>query len=148
MKRKIYKTQRERMTDQIIGFLAFPIVNVPLWILRWVILLWVYTPLLAILVTALPWLVNGLVLVLAFLLRPQFAIGYLSFIAVGLTVVTALSVVFVAACFVTFVTLWAFPTIGDQVVWVLIVTMAVGLVVLGGIAIYIVIHVFQRWRSS
>jgi hypothetical protein len=30
MKRKVYATRRERMIDQIIGFFAFPLVNIPL----------------------------------------------------------------------------------------------------------------------
>ena len=148
MKRKIYTTRREQMTDQIIGFLAFPLVNVPLWIIYWLIPLWVDSQLLAMVVVALPWLVNGIVLILALLWRPWLAIGYLVFIAVAFIVVTTLSFMFVAACFVTFLTILSFPDIGDQAGLIFIGLMAVWLVVLGGIAVYIAIYVFQSWRSS
>ncbi|HLA08462.1 MAG TPA: hypothetical protein VJ022_13520, partial [Anaerolineales bacterium] len=122
MKRKFYATSRERKADQIKGFLAFPLVNVPLGIILWMILqmidwmrysqridsqelTWVSDlPWLVIreLVSTLPWLVNGIVLVLAFLFRPEFGVGYVAFIAIAITASTALSVLFVAACFVTF----------------------------------------------
>ena len=82
MKRKVYTTRRERMTDQILGFLAFPLVNVPLWIIVWVISQMINSPLIF-LISVLPWLVNGIVIVLAFLLRPQFGVGYMAFIAVA-----------------------------------------------------------------
>jgi hypothetical protein len=148
MKRKVYTTRREQMTDQIIGFLAFPLVNVPLWIILLVIPVRSDSTWLAILAGALPWLVNGIVLILALLLRPWLAVGYLAFVGAALAVVTALSIMFVAACFVTFVTILSFPDSGDQAGLVFIVLMAVGLVVLGGIAIAIVVYVFQKWRSA
>ena len=148
MKRKIYTTRREQMTDQILGFLAFPLVNVPLGIIFWVIQIWIDSPSRAFLVGALPWLVNGVLLILALRLRPWIAVGYLAFIGAALTVVTALSIMFVAACFVTYISILSFPGIGDQAGLVFIVLMAVGLVVLGGIAIAILIYVFQKWRSS
>ena len=58
MKRKVYATRHERMTDQIIGFLAFPLVNVPLGIILWMISQMIDSQL-QMLVSALPWLVNG-----------------------------------------------------------------------------------------
>ena len=148
MKRKIYTTRREQMIDQIIGFLAFPLVNVPLGIIFWLIPQWSEAQLLAVLVGALPWLVNGIVLILFLLLRPWVAVGYLAFIAAASILVTVLGVMFVAACFVTFVTILAFPDIGDQAGLVFIVLIAASLVVLGGIAIYLVVYVFQKWRLS
>ena len=148
MKRKIYTTRREQMTDQIIGFLAFPLVNVPLGIIFWVIPQWSDSQWLAVLVGALPWLVNGIVLILFLLLRPWVAVGYLAFIAAASILVTVLGVMFVVACFVTFVTILAFPDIGDQAGLVFIVLIAAWLVVLGGIAIYLVVYVFQKWRLS
>jgi hypothetical protein len=148
MKRKIYTTRREQMTDQIIGFLTFPLVNVPLWIIYWVIPLWIDSQSLEALVSALPWLVNGVVFTLALLFRPEFAIGYIAFIAVAVAVVTVLSIVFVAACFVTFATIVSFPDIGDQAGWVFIVLIAGGLLALVGIAIFLAIYVFLKWWSS
>lgn len=32
MKRKISATTRTRIVDQLIGFIAFPVVNLPLWL--------------------------------------------------------------------------------------------------------------------
>src|SRR5512138_89530 len=115
MKRKVYTTRRERVIDRIIGFLAFPLVNVPLGIILWLIpqtAIFSRTSnpgLLLVLISALPWLVNGIVIVLAFLLRPQLGIGYMAFIAIALALVGVLSVVFVAACFVTIVAVLSFP---------------------------------------
>lgn len=144
MKRKVYTTQRERMTYQIIGFMAFPLVNVPLGIILWMISPRVNSQLLT-LVLALPWIVNGIVIALAFLLHAEFGVGYMAFIGVALAMVTALSVVFVAACFVTILSV---PVMGDLAGLVFIVLMAVGILGLGGIAIYFAIYVFQRWRST
>ena len=155
MKRKVYTTRRERMIDQIIGFFAFPLVNVPLGIILWIvprtnILSRTSNPvLLVVLISALPWLVNGVVIVLGFLLRPQFGVGYMAFIAVALTVVAVLSIAFVAACFVTFVAAGSFRDMGDQAIISLFVVLmaagtAAGLLGLGLIAIY----VFRSWRSS
>ena len=148
MKRKVYTTRRERRTDEIIGFLAFPLVNVPLWIFLLLVAQMIDSQLLETLVSALPWLVNGSVVVLALLLRPEFAIGYIAFIAFAVTLVTALGILFVAACFVTFVTVLAFSDMSDQMVVLVIALIAVGLLGLSGIAIYLAIYVFQRWRSS
>ena len=111
MKRKVYATPRERKTDQFMGFWAFPIVNVPLWLIYQML----YSRLPAevaatgaaslgqvrILVTALPWLVNGIVLVLAFVFRPQLGVGYVTSAAIALIVVIALGALFLAACFLS-----------------------------------------------
>jgi hypothetical protein len=104
---------------------------------------------LMILVSVLSWLVNGIVIVLAFLLRPQFGVGYMAFLAVALAVVAILSVSFVAACFVTLVAAASFRDMGDQAIISLFVFLmgagiAIGLLGLGLAAIY----VFRSWRSS
>ena len=140
MKRKVYATRRERMTDQIIGFLAFPLVNVPLGIIFWSISQRIDSPL-PTLVSALPWLVNGIVLVLAALLRPELAMGYVAFIAIAITASTALSVLFVAACFVV---IPLALVIGDLANWVFVLLMLVGLY---GLAVF-AIRVFWDWWSS
>ena len=140
MKRKVYATRRERMTDQIIGFLAFPLVNVPLGIIFWMISQRIDSQL-PTLVSALPWLVNGIVLVLAALLRPELAMGYVAFIAIAITASTALSVLFVAACFVV---IPLALVIGDLANWVFVLLMLVGLY---GLAVF-AIRVFWDWWSS
>jgi len=139
MKRKDYATGRERMTYQVIGFLAFPLVNVPLGIILWNISQRIDSQL-PTLVSALPWLVNGIVLALAFLLRPDFGVGYIAFIGAAITVVTALSVLFVAACFVSILSA---ALIGDLAIGLFVFLMAAGLLGLGVLAIY----VFQSWWS-
>ena len=140
MKRKDYPTGRERMAYQIVGFLAFPLVNIPLGILLWMTSQRTDSPL-PTLVLALPWLANGMVLVLAFLLRPDFAIGYMAFIAVAIALVTALSILFVAACFVTILSA---AIIGEQLaIGLFVVLMLGGVSVLVALAIYI----FQNWWS-
>jgi hypothetical protein len=95
MKRKVYTTERERKTDQIIGFAAFPLVNAALWFVMDRLLVdrvWAN-------VSLLPWIVNGLVLTLAFLFRPQMGIGYVA--CIGLVCIPIVpGLVCVAACFV------------------------------------------------
>ena len=146
MKRKVYASRRERMIDQIMGFVAFPLVNIPLGTILWrissmdILSRTNDASLLLVLVSALPWIVNGIILVLAFLLRPEFAVGYISFIGAAVAVVIALSTVVVAACFVI---IPLAPVIGDLVNWVFIFLIAVGLLVLVSFAI----ELFRGWWS-
>ena len=119
-----------RMDDQIIGFLAFPLVNVPLWIISQ-----------RVDSSALPWLVNGIVLALAFLFRPQFGVGYIAFIGIAITVVTVLSVLFVAACFVSILSA---AVIGPLAIALVVFLMSGGLY---GLAV-IVGYLIKIWQSS
>ena len=120
----------KRMDDQIIGFLAFPLVNVPLWIISQ-----------RVDSSALPWLVNGIVLALAFLFRPQFGVGYIAFIGIAITVVTVLSVLFVAACFVSILSA---AVIGPLAIALFVFLMSGGLY---GLAV-IVGYLIKIWQSS
>ena len=140
MKRKVYNTRRERMTDQVIGFLAFPLLNVPLGIIFSMISQRNDSQSLM-LVSALPWLINALVLVLAALLRPELAMGYIGFIAIALTATSALSVLFVAACFVTFISV---PILGELANLLFVLLMLGGLY---GLTVF-AIRVFRDWWSS
>ena len=141
MKRKVYATRRERMTYQIIGFFAFPLVNIPLGIILWMILLRIPSQFQT-LVLVLPWFINGIVIVLAFLLHPEFGVGYIACIGTAIGVGTALSVLFVAACFVTIISA---AVIGDQLaIGLFVVLMLGGLAALGALAVY----AFQYWLSS
>jgi hypothetical protein len=130
MKQKDSATGRQRMDDQILGFLAFPLVNVPLFIISQSLDSW-----------ALPWLVNIMVVVLAYLFRPGFGAGYTAFIAMAIAVVTALGVVFVAACFVSILTA---QVIGELAIVLFVLLMGAGLC---GVGIF-AIRVFRSWRSS
>ena len=141
MKRKVYTTRRERMTDQIVGFLAFPLVNVPLGFFLWIISQIAYSWLLSILFSALPWLVNGILILLALLWRPEIAIGYVTFMGAAVAMIILMSVLFVAACFVTII---SSTVIRDRVEWVFICSMAAGLLCIIGLAIYL----FTIWWSS
>jgi hypothetical protein len=120
----------KRMDDQIIGFLAFPLVNIPLWMISQ-----------RIDSSALPWIVNGIVLALAFLFRPQFGVGYITFIGIAIIVLTVLSVVFVAACFVSVL---AGVVMGPLAIVLFVVLMAAGLFGLGVIVSYLI----KIWQSS
>jgi hypothetical protein len=130
MKRKVYATRREQMTDQIIGFWTFPLLNVVLWIISQ-----------RIDSLALPWLVNGIVLAFAFLFHPEFGMGYITFIAVAVTVVTVLSVLFVAACFVS---IRSAEVIGNLAFVLFGILMLGGLAGLAALAVY----AFRYWLSS
>ena len=76
MKRQVYTTARERRTDQIVGFIAFPIVNFTLWYVIDRLLVSAIAP--RSIVLLLPWIVNGAVLGMAFLFRPQMGVGYIA----------------------------------------------------------------------
>ncbi len=151
MKRKVYVTARERKADQLKGFLAFPIVNVPLWIILQFIFSQMSThrattdlssfALVRDLILALPWLINGSVLALAFVFRPQFGVGYVAFIAIAVTVSMALSVLFVAACFVSILSA---IVIGPLALGVFAILMLGGLYGLG----LAVVTLVRSWQSS
>jgi hypothetical protein len=144
MKRKVYTTGRERIIDRIIGFLAFPLLNAPLGIILWIIpqtniLSPTSNATLLLLLAALPWIVNGLVLVLAFLLRPEFGYGYIAFIFDAVAVATVVGIAFVAACFVIIPFV---PVLGDQTGWALVLLLGFllvfGLLAFGVVAYQII----------
>ena len=120
----------KHIDDQIMGFLAFPLVNVPLWIISQRMESW-----------ALPWILNGIVLALAFLFRPQFGVGYIAFIGIAIMVVTVLSIVFVAACFVSILSA---AVIGPLAIVLFVFLMSGGLY---GLAV-IVGYLIKIWQSS
>lgn len=76
MRRQVYTTARERRADQIVGFIAFPIVNFTLWYVIDRLLVSAIAP--RSIVLSLPWIVNGAVLGMAFLFRPQVGVGYIA----------------------------------------------------------------------
>ena len=151
MKRKVYVTDQERRADQIKGFLAFPIVNVLLWIILQ--LLYSLSPtqgpatnesvfvLVRCLIFALPWLVNGSVLALALIFRPQFGVGYIAFVTGAFTVIILLGTLFVAACFVSILSALV---LGPLAIIVFIILMLVGLYFIARLAFYL----FESWQSS
>ena len=86
-------------------------------------------------------MVNGVAILLAFLLHPEFGVGYLMSIAVAVSLVTALGVLFVAACFVSIL---SSAILGNLAVLLFAVLMLVGLYGLARFAI----DVFRNWWSS
>ena len=148
MKRKVYATSRERKLDQLIGFAAFPILNLILWAVLGALGFIVqpaYGPLpgndlVSITILALPWIMNGMVLALAFAFRPQIGIRYLAFIVIGTGASIALSFLLVAACFTSLIV--AIPFMGfrnDAASVVLLVVFfglsLAGLIFLGWLAV-------------
>jgi hypothetical protein len=107
MKRKVYTTARERKIDQIIGFVACPLLNVPLLAANWLMPLAgdaLHVPTQAaqvfqVCASLLPWIVNGLVLVLAFLFRPHIGIGYMAAIGMTVCALAIMGILFLTACF-------------------------------------------------
>jgi hypothetical protein len=140
VKKKVYGTGRERRADQILGFLAFPLVNLPLGLVLWTVSQTRDSSLLT-LAWALPWLINGIVLFGAFLLRPEFGVGYIAFVGIVLIIATALSFLFVAACFVS---VFAGLVLGDMASVLFFILLLAGLYGLGVFAV----DAFRNWWSS
>ena len=98
MKPKVYETFAEQKLDQRIGFIAFPIVNLIVALLGWLLSGWVDSitveptgryPSLRLAITALPWVVNGVLLLWAAIFRRYIASGYLVCLG-GIAVVGAI----------------------------------------------------------
>ncbi len=108
MKRKNYTTARKRKIDQIIGFAAFPLVNIVLWLVANSLARRVATASLELsydeartYLLLFAWSTNAIVLLLAFVFRPQFGVGYIVSIGVAMCMPLVLGVLFVTACFTT-----------------------------------------------
>ena len=97
MKRKYYKYDYERKADRRAGFFAFPIINGAVWFASWLLSTGVQSG--GVWGLLLPWLANGLILVFAFIFRPEFAVGYITFISAAITAVFVLGFLFVGGCF-------------------------------------------------
>jgi hypothetical protein len=98
MKPKVYESFAQQKIDQRIGFVAFPIVNIVVWLLAWLLSSWVDSitieptvrhPNLRLVIALLPWVVNGLLLIWALFFRRYIASGYLVCLG-GLLVVGAI----------------------------------------------------------
>ena len=105
MKRKIYTSGYERKHDQHIGAVAFPIVNVVIWFVYQWLDSWMRTAHLDPVTFShfrtaallLSWVVNGVVLVWAFIFRPQIGVGYItSFGAILIACVGLATIAFIS----------------------------------------------------
>jgi hypothetical protein len=110
MKRKVYESEHDRRRDRRIGVIACPIVNGALWLLQSWLLgtavggLYLSTSASIALVTAIeliPWLVNGVVLLLALIFRPEIGIGYLGFFGGLLLLGGTFAAIVVVSCVVS-----------------------------------------------
>lgn len=128
MKPKVYETFAEQKIDQRIGFCAFPIVNVVVWLLAWLMGSWVDSitieptvrhPNLRLAITLLPWVVNGLLLIWAVIFRRYIASGYLVFVGALLVVGAILGLIGVVAFFLAIPLSALVGPIGDLIFVVL-----------------------------
>lgn len=98
MKYKEYQTVRERKIDQLIGLIAFPVLNILLLSIASYIETEYGSQEIDELLLA-PWVVNGGFVILAFIFRPQIGVGYLASFCITIAGVITLGVLFLAACF-------------------------------------------------
>lgn len=148
MKRKVYANSHERRQDQAIGFWVFPVVNYVLWAnTTW---LWERAreafsgspdrDLADLVIALLPWAINGLILALALIFRPQMAVGYIAFIGAAVGGGFILRILVVGACFVS-LPFWFFQPSG-LIVWLGLILW--GLIFLGRM----VIRWYNEWLSK
>jgi hypothetical protein len=106
--RSLTRRAFQRFVEQLIGFLAFPLINAGVW----VGLIGIQTQLarltpgtpeanfLKIFSLLLPWAVNGTSIMAAFWISRYIGIGYLAFIAWAVAAVIVLGILFIPACLV------------------------------------------------
>jgi hypothetical protein len=140
MKRKIYETVREQKTDQLLGLIAFPLLNILLWGIGYIGSEYEIDG-----VFLVPWIVNGGFVTIAFIFRPHIGVGYLASFCIIMAGVIVLGVLFLAACFAAF-TVSSILTPSLEKVGVLVFS----LLFLGGL-FFIgrwTVNAFNSWWSS
>jgi WD40 repeat protein len=96
--KQVYTTDQERKSDRRRGCIALPLVNGTLWVIALIVnqeLTWIAVEHLFCLMA---WPVNGIILVWAFLFRPEVGTGYISSIALTLVAVIIAGALFLASC--------------------------------------------------
>ena len=128
MKPKVYESFAQQKIDQRIGFVAFPIVNLVVWLLVWLLSSWVDSITieptvrhsnLRLAITLLPWVVNGLLLIWAAIFRRYIAGGYLVCLGGMLVVGAILGLIGVVAFFLAIPLSALIGPIGDLIFIVL-----------------------------
>ncbi len=133
MKRKVYKTFREKRKDQIIGMIAFPLIQVMFILIRFAImsimswsvskasavspsvqLTGVQEQIAGLIVLSTPWILNGIFIGLALLFRSQIGIGYMISFGFVYMMTTIAGVIFVAACFIALIVAAPFAIIHEK----------------------------------
>jgi len=98
MKRKVYETGRRKKSDQRLGCIAFPLVNVVLWLLGMISSESMTNISAEVMALTLAWIVNGLILVLAFKFRPDIGVGYIMSVGLTMCATIMMGVLFLASC--------------------------------------------------
>ncbi len=93
-----------------LGFIACPLVNVPLLLL----ISWLDNIVPQNLVLLLPWVVNGGILLLALFFRPYAILGYLSFFVALFALILIAGVLFVGGCFLLIILMGGASTPGSS----------------------------------
>ncbi len=153
MKRKVYATVREQKTDQLVGLIAFPLINILLWGTGYGYVglapQGTDDSLLGLLLV--PWIVNSGFVILAFIFRPHIGVGYLASFWIIIVGVMVLGVLFLAACFTAFIAAAGFTgfTVTNSEVSVWIFFLLFLALLLGGL-FFIgrwVVKAFNTWWS-
>ncbi|MCA9981194.1 MAG: hypothetical protein KDD89_10175 [Anaerolineales bacterium] len=98
MKRKGYQSKREERIDQLWGAAFFILLNLfTLPIIYWLEVATVNPQ--TNYFTWVPWLINGIFLLFAFLFRPHIAVGYLGFFCLIVAGLVGFGGLFLASCF-------------------------------------------------
>ncbi len=147
MRPKVYETFAEQKADQRIGFIAFPILNILVWLAVWLLSRYVDSitvepsvrhPNLRLAITLLPWVVNGLALLWAVIFRRYIASGYLVFLGAFMVVGSILGLIGLIAFFVS-VPLTALTGLLGALIFLLLA--------LGGCIWFMLklVPIFRRW---
>jgi hypothetical protein len=118
MIRKRYESEYAEKRDKRRGIVLFPAVNLGLWAAVTYLPGWLVAMLglaagtqLLRYIVLLPWAVNGLLLLLAFIFRPYIAVGYLTFLGTILMVGVGLAILVVGSCLVS-IPFWLLGPVG------------------------------------
>ena len=145
MKGQRYDSYAAQKYDQRIGFVAFPIVNIIVWIVG-ALISGQINPFdtsagaygMRSLVVWLPWIVNGLIVLGALILRRHIAFGYLVSLAGFTTVGVGLGLISVVAYFVSAPLQAVFDLVGFLIFLLLIIAV-------GGWFLFKMFGVLRKW---
>jgi hypothetical protein len=142
VKRHVYTSPAERRRDRHLGFLAFIVVNAITWLaysaLRQHAIqlaeeaaaaaaklppgmsMHFANPPVPLAIQILPWLVNGLILAIGLIFRPEFALGYMACFGMILLVCGGLATIVVMSCVATIISALILPPLAPVVFFVLV----------------------------
>jgi hypothetical protein len=144
---RVYDSYAEQKIDQRIGFVAFPVINIAVWIIAGMLLAQTTgagidqaatVARLRAASTWLPWVTNGFVLIVAAIFRWHMAVGYLVSLGGFLVTGVGLGLISVVAYFVT-APLQALFDLGGLLFFLLLI------LVVGGWFLFKMFGVLRRW---